>query len=341
LVFNGIPCPSCSAPLINRGRIRSGPLKIHDLNGKPFFIIGCEYACVSAVCVAATSHEGRKYASTDASIFKALPLSLKNEFPARLSQGETDLGSGPNVWNWQAMGVSDALWNMVRGCLKAGLRKDGILSIIKGIQEGVPDDGPKRKEEEEDDDEEPRRDGNVADREVCRQSLGSKTDGFSIMSLQNLVREYQQAQGSDNHSKTSGSSNPLNEEHSEHQPSMSMMAQHPELGYNSGGYVSYPYGPHPYFPLQPARNPDPSVAGSSSPDNIAPKRPYPFASDGTPESVSATKRVRHCCKCGSSECKGKGGRAFCPNACQDCGKVEECKGRNSKRPEKSCREAWV
>jgi len=52
------------------------------------------------------------------------------------------------------------------------------------------------------------------------------------------------------------------------------------------------------------------------------------------------KRQRHCCKCGSQECKGKGGRTFCLNACQDCGK-RDCRGRNSRRPDKVCAEAWL
>ena len=150
LVFNGIACPSCSTPLINRGRIRSGPLKIHDLNDQPFFIIGCEYVCTSGSCVTAASPEGRKFSSTDASIFGALPAPLKNEFPARLAQGDSDLGSGPDVWNWQAMGVSHAVWNMVRGCLKEGLRKETILRVIKGIQECVPGDSNSKREERED-----------------------------------------------------------------------------------------------------------------------------------------------------------------------------------------------
>jgi hypothetical protein len=150
LVFNGIACPSCSTPLINRGRIRSGPLKIHDLNDQPFFIIGCEYVCTSASCVTTTSPEGRKFSSTDPSIFGALPAPLKNEFPARLAQGDSDLGSGPDVWNWQAMGVSHALWNMVRGCLKEGLRKETILRVIKGIQEGAPGDSNVKREDRED-----------------------------------------------------------------------------------------------------------------------------------------------------------------------------------------------
>ncbi|EGO24866.1 hypothetical protein SERLADRAFT_468775, partial [Serpula lacrymans var. lacrymans S7.9] len=81
LVFNGIACPSCSTPLVNRGRIRSGPIKVYDLE-KPFFIIGCEYACKSSMCNANTNAEGRRFASTDASILRALPVRLKDEFPA-------------------------------------------------------------------------------------------------------------------------------------------------------------------------------------------------------------------------------------------------------------------
>lgn len=59
--------------------------------------------------------------------------------------------------------------------------------------------------------------------------------------------------------------------------------------------------------------------------------------DGSSEPLH--KRVRHCVKCGSNECKGKGGRAFCTNPCQDCGKLD-CKGRNSKRPDRTCADAW-
>jgi hypothetical protein len=67
------------------------------------------------------------------------------------------------------------------------------------------------------------------------------------------------------------------------------------------------------------------------------KRPYENAFPVEPP--SPVRRSRHCCKCGSGECKGKGGRSFCLNPCQDCGQ-RECPGRNSKRPEKTCAEAW-
>ncbi|KAF9026002.1 hypothetical protein BDZ89DRAFT_1102165 [Hymenopellis radicata] len=141
LVFNGIACPSCSAPLANRGRIASGPVKIYDLE-QPFFIIGCEYVCQSAACIAATSPDGRRYASTDPSILRSLPNTLADELPARLRQFDADLGSGPDVWNWQPIGVSKALWNMVQGSLRSGVRKEVILQIVVSIQHGIPEPPP-------------------------------------------------------------------------------------------------------------------------------------------------------------------------------------------------------
>jgi len=58
------------------------------------------------------------------------------------------------------------------------------------------------------------------------------------------------------------------------------------------------------------------------------------------EAPAAKKRVRHCCKCGGVECKGKGGYQFCTNVCRDCGQ-ESCRGRNSKKPERNCKEGWI
>lgn len=140
LVFNGISCPACSQPLINKGRISSGPIKIYDIE-KPFFIIGCEYVCKGPQCTTTAGPEGRKFASTDASILRSLPTKLQDEFPVRLMYGDTDAGSGPNIWNWKALGVSRSLWNMVRACLKTGMKKEVILHLIYSIQHGVPEDG--------------------------------------------------------------------------------------------------------------------------------------------------------------------------------------------------------
>lgn len=151
LVFNGIPCPSCSSPLINKGRISTGPVKIYDIE-KPFFVIACEYVCKSPPCVSVTSPEGRKFASTDSSILRSLPIRLKDEFPAILMYGDADAGSGPNIWNWKALGVSLSLWNLVRACLRAGLRKEAILQLVGAVQHGVLDEGgegePGREEEQ-------------------------------------------------------------------------------------------------------------------------------------------------------------------------------------------------
>lgn len=143
LVFNGIACPACSTPLINKGRITSGPIKVYDL-GKPFFVIGCEYVCRSHVCLPpGSAGEGRKFASTDASILRSLPAKLKDEFPARLITGPgntPDLGTGADVWNWRGMGVSAGLWDLVRFGIRSGLQKDLILGLLSAAVTGVPDE---------------------------------------------------------------------------------------------------------------------------------------------------------------------------------------------------------
>lgn len=107
-----------------------------------------------------------------------------------------------------------------------------------------------------------------------------------------------------------------------------------------GPYVSYPYAGYAYFP-QPAQGQSvPGHAHSGAENGL--KRPFGY-SENPPEVAilePSQKRTRHCCKCGSQDCKGKGGRTFCVNACQDCGKID-CRGRNSRRPDKVCSEAWV
>jgi hypothetical protein len=142
LVFNGIACPYCASPLANNARIRSGPIKVYDIGRQPFFVIACEYACEGAQC-------GRTFSSVDRSILQALPEKLREEFPAVLLHAGADLGSGANIWCWRAMGVSKDLWNLVQGCLRAGAGKDTIMQIIKGIQDGVPDEWSGQKEEAE------------------------------------------------------------------------------------------------------------------------------------------------------------------------------------------------
>lgn len=110
-------------------------------------------------------------------------------------------------------------------------------------------------------------------------------------------------------------------------------APHPHYG--QAPYVAYPY-PYPYYtPQQPAEMPTHNTGQNGL------KRTFSIV-DGSPDpslSEPLHKRIRHCCKCGSNDCKGKGGRSFCTNPCQDCGKLE-CKGRNSKRPDRTCADAW-
>ncbi|KAG6835693.1 hypothetical protein H0H93_015646 [Arthromyces matolae] len=52
------------------------------------------------------------------------------------------------------------------------------------------------------------------------------------------------------------------------------------------------------------------------------------------------RRERSCQKCSKgTSCPGRKESALCPNRCKDCGKYE-CKGRNSKKPNKLCHLAW-
>ncbi|RPD60041.1 hypothetical protein L227DRAFT_575579 [Lentinus tigrinus ALCF2SS1-6] len=340
LVFNGISCPACSAPLVNRGRISSGPIKIYDL-GKPFFVIGCEYVCTSPMCIAAAGPQGRKFASTDASILRALPAKLKDEFPALLLQGNPDLGSGPEIWNWHGMGVSTALWNMVRASLRAGLRKEAILDIIRSIQVGVPDFdytaySAYKQEEEEGAHDEEEEEAEHQDAQQVEGDLEKDKSNEEFQEAWNANSGVADANGAPPPMPEAGPSN-APDPTANGQPSASAppQAQHPPpppLPHYAYAPPQGPYQPYPYsyqYWNQPAEQP-----GSL-------KRTFSIV-DGTPEpgmSEPLHKRIRHCCKCGSNECKGKGGRAFCNNPCQDCGKLD-CKGRNSKRPDRTCADAW-
>lgn len=66
------------------------------------------------------------------------------------------------------------------------------------------------------------------------------------------------------------------------------------------------------------------------------RRPYPY--NDTEPPPAKKRRVRHCVKCGSENCKGRGGGANCPHPCRDCGK-KECKGRISTKPLRPCENA--
>ena len=134
LVFNGIACPFCAAPLLNRGCIRSAPTKVYDL-GRPFFLIGCEYVCNNLQCKGRTGTEGRRFASTDPVVIRALPPVLRDELPVTLlASGASD----PQTWNWQPIGVSKSLWAVVVGCIGEGMGKEATLRIVRAAQQSSP-----------------------------------------------------------------------------------------------------------------------------------------------------------------------------------------------------------
>ena len=123
ITWTGIKCPACqSTALHHNGRIRTGPIKIYDVES-PFFIIGCEYACPNTTC-------RRTFASTDHSILRSIPPLLRSEFPARLLDRDADVGTGPDVWDWSGRGVSLTLWKIVRGCLDAGLDQQNVVQHV-------------------------------------------------------------------------------------------------------------------------------------------------------------------------------------------------------------------
>jgi hypothetical protein len=126
LVSSGIVCQYCAAQLQNLGRITSGPIKVYDIE-KPFFVIGCEYACSNPQC-------GRGFASVDASVLRVLPPKLRSEFPVKLAVDDVGVGQ---VWDWRAMGVSLSLWKLVKGALKAQVNRHSLVQAIRAVQDGV------------------------------------------------------------------------------------------------------------------------------------------------------------------------------------------------------------
>jgi len=53
------------------------------------------------------------------------------------------------------------------------------------------------------------------------------------------------------------------------------------------------------------------------------------------------RNPRTCMKCGrdSDQCLWHADRKLCCHPCQDCGEMS-CKGRNAKRPKRTCKEGW-
>jgi hypothetical protein len=103
-----------------------------------------------------------------------------------------------------------------------------------------------------------------------------------------------------------------------------------------------PPGGLPFFQAQAAIGANPGAAmnvpaffgapPSGQPPSTDLRRSNPY-SDDIPSPKK--RRVRHCAKCGSPTCKGRGGGSNCPNPCRDCGKTE-CKGRSSTKPGRVC-----
>ncbi|KZV61644.1 hypothetical protein PENSPDRAFT_759288 [Peniophora sp. CONT] len=289
LVVGGVQCAYCTTPLIHRGNIKSGPLKIYDF-GRPFYIIGCEYACTSPTCTAAFPG-GRRFTSTDPDVMRGLPELLRSELQAHLYVGKPHDAFG---WDWSAVGISIAVWRVVLGCLSAGLGREGIVPIIRGAIDGA----------------------------TASNAMIKQDDEADERAVQGVLEGSGEAGPSHQHTEASSSSVPV-----------SAPAPTPAQTYT---YAAQP-PLAPYFATYPPQHPLPAYSyfGPQSHDLNNLKR---VASGGSAQEPPA-KRIRHCVKCGSKDCKGKGGRTFCKNKCQDCGS-EGCPGRNSKRPDKSCSEAW-
>ncbi|KAI0046175.1 hypothetical protein FA95DRAFT_1573310 [Auriscalpium vulgare] len=322
LLFNGIECPFCSMQLHHKGIIRGGPLKVYDL-GRPFFIIGAEYRCQNTGCKGRNSPEGRRFASTDPAILRALPPILRDEFPVTMLPGGA--AEHTQQWNWQDAGVSKTLWAVVLAGINGGLSKDGTLALLRCCQDGfaAPPAALKREETDGHDKEE-------VEKVLSQDQMDVAETPTNETAATTYNRDGWKA---GDVASTSDSAQP--ESSSSAAPPATSTAPAvpaPDAPYPQGAptaYMAYPYAAYPYVYQPPA----PASASASAPN------PAKRGGDVLDTQTPPAKRVRHCVKCGSKECKGKGGRVFCVNACQDCGSAE-CKGRNSKRPDKTCADAW-
>ncbi|THH13883.1 hypothetical protein EW146_g6395 [Bondarzewia mesenterica] len=274
---------------------------------------------------------------------RSLPQILRNEFPAKLLDHTLD-----NAWNWEAIGVSKTLWDMVCIGLGAGLGREALLQILRGTQEeasgavtGKPEEDEERAVEMDlqhpDDADADGSPAHETHKEVCPSflDLGLVSQPFLVQALpQSYTTTWKPHAAVEDHSmngqqpEASTSSAAASSSVAVAPPPQGSLGTIPPVyGYLQGApYMQSAYGPYPYI----YQHADPNVPGPSTSSKRA----------GEALSVEPpSKRIRHCVKCGSKDCKGKGGRNFCTNACQDCGKME-CKGRNSKRPDKTCIDAW-
>ncbi|KAJ4496623.1 hypothetical protein C8R41DRAFT_761346 [Lentinula lateritia] len=331
LLFNGISCPSCSSSLHNEGRIKRGPLKIYDVE-RPFYIIGAEYVC---------KNEGKSFASIDPSILRALPAKLRDELPVRLVH-VNDVGSDENIWCWKPAGVSKTLWNLVLGCVRGGLKKDMVIKLIRDTQKGIHQ---------------------MVEPSKSSNSNEGFTDAYSDAWTANIATadEDNDTQQPDPPTESFSSYNQTSTTHTSlaaaahapgprNEPMTASLANtphiHPRNEDNNG------VDGHPSI-TGPSSSPQSNLAGvptfqhisGSSSDAIGPSlsstsTPIPATTTSADGSRPRQRNPRHCSKCGSTTCKGKGGRSYCTNACKDCGRFE-CRGRNSRRPEKNCEDGWI
>ena len=86
--------------------------------------------------------------------------------------------------------------------------------------------------------------------------------------------------------------------------------------------------------MEPINEPGPSFQSCSA----AVAKSVASKSLSRPATKTAQKG-RPCRKCGVEGCPGRKEVKHCTNMCQDCGLVN-CLGRNSKRPNKTCKDGW-
>ncbi|CAK5284800.1 unnamed protein product [Mycena citricolor] len=126
-------------------------------------------------------------------------------------------------------------------------------------------------------------------------------------------------------------SQPLPTTSSAVQPDMSSGNQSMSTGNESMSHPPASETPNPPTPIAgPSQTHDERIRG------VAKRRVEDALSEREPP-VKKARRGRTCCKCGISECPGKGSRGVksCRNKCRDCGNVE-CAGRDTQSRAKTC-----
>ncbi|KAG2084602.1 uncharacterized protein F5147DRAFT_748791 [Suillus discolor] len=190
---------------------------------------------------------------------------------------------------------------MVKTCLKVGMPKDNILNIINAVQNPPPDE--KREQ----------------DQEYDVDDGGHKWDA---------IGEFSNAWGVDSSAPEPGTSTQTHP--SMLRPSTSTLGGATPDRPAASVSTSVQPQPQPRAQAQAPPQPGPSVLyaypGQSAPPPPVSQPHTPTYGYGETSEVAilepSQKRTRHCCKGG-----------------HDCGKID-CKGRNSRRPDKVYSEAW-